>query len=233
MNSSFSLNHPGAIYPILQIVLVQNSERGKEVNRKFCPPNSSNDLCLFFCLYPSSMVSWYLGLCYSGKSGWRARLVRTGGLCPPPSQGRPSLVGPPCLPGEKVWPVKHRPLLHPSCCLHSLASGLFWEPPFFLLLLLLLPPAEVSLHTGAEKASNLVSKKLFSFWQKIHETSPILRVSLAMFEENVSKGAGIQRRISGWRIWIRMDPMYCRIHAKSQIRILEPTCSSFGDSFKE
>ena len=132
------------------------------------------------------MVSWNLGLCYSGKSGWRARLVRTGGLCPPPSQGRPSLVGPPCLPGGKVWPVKHRPLLHPSCCLHSLASGLFWEPPFFLLLLLL-PPAEVSLHTGAEKASNLVSKKLFYCGQKIHETSPILRVSLTMFEENVGK----------------------------------------------
>ena len=47
MKSSFSSNHPGAIHPILQIVLVQNCQGGKELN-KFCPPNSSNDCCLFF-----------------------------------------------------------------------------------------------------------------------------------------------------------------------------------------
>ena len=37
MNSSFSLNHPGAIHPILQIVVMQNNQRGKELN-PFCPP---------------------------------------------------------------------------------------------------------------------------------------------------------------------------------------------------
>ena len=55
MTWSFSLNHPGAIHPILQIVLVQNGQRSKEFNN-FCPPNSSDDLCLFFCLYPSSKL---------------------------------------------------------------------------------------------------------------------------------------------------------------------------------
>ena len=35
--------------------MVQNSLRGKKLN-KFCPPNRSNDLCLCFCLYPSSMA---------------------------------------------------------------------------------------------------------------------------------------------------------------------------------
>ena len=54
MNSSFSSNHPGAIHPILQFALVQNSKRGKELN-KLRSPNSCNDLCLFFCIYPSSM----------------------------------------------------------------------------------------------------------------------------------------------------------------------------------
>ena len=54
----------GWINPFLQIILVQfilflrSSQckipiRGKELN-KFCLPNSSNDLCLFFCIYPSS-----------------------------------------------------------------------------------------------------------------------------------------------------------------------------------
>ena len=54
----------GWINPFLQIILVQfilflrSSSckipiRGKELN-KFCLPNSSNDLCLFFCIYPSS-----------------------------------------------------------------------------------------------------------------------------------------------------------------------------------
>ena len=33
----------------------KKSKRGKELS-KFFPPNSSDDLCLFFCLYPSSMV---------------------------------------------------------------------------------------------------------------------------------------------------------------------------------
>ena len=38
-----------------KIVQVQNSWRGKELN-KFCPPKSSDDLCLFFCNYSSSMT---------------------------------------------------------------------------------------------------------------------------------------------------------------------------------
>ena len=64
MNSSFSPYHPGAInfFPchpgaidhFLNIFLVQNSLRGKELN-KFCPPNSNDDLCLLFCINPSSM----------------------------------------------------------------------------------------------------------------------------------------------------------------------------------
>ena len=45
----------GWIHPIIQILLVQNSQLGMELN-KLCPPNSSDDLYLFFCLYPSSMV---------------------------------------------------------------------------------------------------------------------------------------------------------------------------------
>ena len=45
----------GLIHPILQIVLLQkNSWPVKELN-KFYPPNSSDDLCLLFCIYPSSM----------------------------------------------------------------------------------------------------------------------------------------------------------------------------------
>ena len=48
--------HKGWFHPILQIFLVQNSYRGKEWNQ-FCPPSSSDDLCLLFCLYPSSMLS--------------------------------------------------------------------------------------------------------------------------------------------------------------------------------
>ena len=31
----------------------QNSQHCEELNT-FCPPNSSDDLCLFFCIYPSS-----------------------------------------------------------------------------------------------------------------------------------------------------------------------------------
>ena len=54
MNSSFSSYHPGAINPFLPVILVQNRQRGKELN-KFCPPNSSDDLYLFFCINPSSM----------------------------------------------------------------------------------------------------------------------------------------------------------------------------------
>ena len=55
MNSSYSSFCPHVIHPILKIILVQNSQRGKEMNR-FCPPNSCVDLCLLFCLYPSSVL---------------------------------------------------------------------------------------------------------------------------------------------------------------------------------
>ena len=59
MNSSFSSYHPGAIHPFLQIILFFKSSncklwRGKELNN-FFSPISSDDLCLFFCNYPSSL----------------------------------------------------------------------------------------------------------------------------------------------------------------------------------
>ena len=54
-NSTYSSNRPGAVHPIIQIFLVQNSQHGKELNQ-FCPPSSSDDLCIFFYLYPFSMV---------------------------------------------------------------------------------------------------------------------------------------------------------------------------------
>ena len=47
-NSSYNSNRP-----------VQNSQRGKELNT-FFPPNRSNNLCLFLCLYPSSLLVTYL-----------------------------------------------------------------------------------------------------------------------------------------------------------------------------
>ena len=56
MNSSFSSHHPGEIHPFLYIILLQKSCRGNELNN-FCPKNSSDDLCLLFCLNPSSMHS--------------------------------------------------------------------------------------------------------------------------------------------------------------------------------
>ena len=64
IHSSFSSYHPSAINPILYIVtvLVQNSMCGKELN-KFCPSNNSNNLCLFFCIYPSSMLGMKLDEC--------------------------------------------------------------------------------------------------------------------------------------------------------------------------
>ena len=46
----------GLIHPFLQIVLKQNSS--KEFN-KFFPPNGNDDLWLFICLYPSSMICYH------------------------------------------------------------------------------------------------------------------------------------------------------------------------------
>ena len=56
MNSSFSINRPGAIIPIFLLVLVQNSWRGKELNN-FYPPNSSDDLCLYCYVFFVCMMS--------------------------------------------------------------------------------------------------------------------------------------------------------------------------------
>ena len=52
---SFSSNHPGAIYPIFQIFLVQNSYCVKELNH-FSLLSSSDDICLLFWMYPSYMT---------------------------------------------------------------------------------------------------------------------------------------------------------------------------------
>ena len=56
----------GWIHPFLQIILMQfilffKSSLCKELN-KFCPSNSSDDICPFFCIYPSSMLDF---LCLS------------------------------------------------------------------------------------------------------------------------------------------------------------------------
>ena len=45
----------GEFIPFFKIVLGKKSWRGKEFN-KFLPSNSSDDLCILFCLYPSSML---------------------------------------------------------------------------------------------------------------------------------------------------------------------------------
>ena len=44
-----------SIHPFLQIIPVENSSCGQELNL-FRPPNSSDNLSLLFCLYPSSMA---------------------------------------------------------------------------------------------------------------------------------------------------------------------------------
>ena len=66
MNSYFSSFHPDAIYPFLYIIRVQLilffisswcKIASAERNNQFCPSNSSEELCLLFCLYPSSMCT--------------------------------------------------------------------------------------------------------------------------------------------------------------------------------
>ena len=52
---------------------MQNRWRGKELI-KFCPPNCSDDLCLFFCIYPSCMVY----LCHSPRQWCYGRSSGTG-----------------------------------------------------------------------------------------------------------------------------------------------------------
>ena len=56
-SSNFSSIHsPGSLFnTCLQIILVENSLFGKELNL-FHLPNSGDDICLLFCLYPASMV---------------------------------------------------------------------------------------------------------------------------------------------------------------------------------
>ena len=58
----FLSNHPGAVHPNIQNRPRQNSWCGKNLNT-FFPPNKSDDLWLFFCLYPSSLCTWCLLLC--------------------------------------------------------------------------------------------------------------------------------------------------------------------------
>ena len=55
------------------MVLVQNSQRSREFY-KVCPPSSSDDLCIFFGIYPSSMVLQYLVALRKDdhwRAGWR------------------------------------------------------------------------------------------------------------------------------------------------------------------
>ena len=55
MNFTRMIWRKGWSHPILQIVLVENSQRGKEL-KTFCPLNSIDDLCLVFCIYSFYMV---------------------------------------------------------------------------------------------------------------------------------------------------------------------------------
>ena len=58
MNSSYSSYGPGASHPIPHIVLVQIILFIKSsILNQFYTPSSSDDLCLLFCLYPSSTPS--------------------------------------------------------------------------------------------------------------------------------------------------------------------------------
>ena len=45
------MKNKGWIDPIRQIILVENSQCDKEMNQ-FSRPNSSDDLCLLFCINP-------------------------------------------------------------------------------------------------------------------------------------------------------------------------------------
>ena len=80
------------VHPFLQIILVENSQCGKEMIQ-FRSPSSSDDLCLRFCMYPSSMILpipqkyFIIILCAGGiRSSCRAACSRgsAGPLWPPP-----------------------------------------------------------------------------------------------------------------------------------------------------
>ena len=60
MTSSFSSNHPGAVHPILKIVLVQNSWRGKKLN-KFCPPKQQRRPFVFSSVFILLLCSLHKG----------------------------------------------------------------------------------------------------------------------------------------------------------------------------
>ena len=59
INSSFSFQSSWFNSSYNSNRLVQNNENGKEFI-KFFPPNRSDDLCLLFCLNPSSMTTHLL-----------------------------------------------------------------------------------------------------------------------------------------------------------------------------
>ena len=58
MNSSFYFKSSWCNSSYNSNRLVQNSQRGQELNQ-FCPPNRSDDICLFFGIYPSFMQRGY------------------------------------------------------------------------------------------------------------------------------------------------------------------------------
>ena len=65
----------GWIQPILWNSPSAKQFRGKEFN-KFCPPNSSDDLCIFFCIYPSSMYATPTIVCLALYRGVLCCLTR-------------------------------------------------------------------------------------------------------------------------------------------------------------
>ena len=83
MNSSFSPNHPGAIRPILQFVLVQNSCLGKELN-KCCPPNSSDDLFIpFLSVFTLLLYAVNAPSCYRFLTSKNTTTAQNPSLPPP------------------------------------------------------------------------------------------------------------------------------------------------------
>ena len=100
-NSSFSSNHPVAV---LKIVLMQNSQLGKEFN-KFCPSNSSDDLCLFFWISsldgPNTERQWkhVLRVC---RIKWRMELIRLSACVDLADNLRIILAGN-CMAGDAPW----------------------------------------------------------------------------------------------------------------------------------
>ena len=116
-----------------KIVVVHKGERGKELHN-FCPPNNSNDLCLFFCPFPSS-VCIVLYICGVFSRQFELPLVwRAGGgeqLPPAPHlhgglllllllQGLPQHHG--HLPGSPPPQAPHHPAPRPAGELQQLPA---------------------------------------------------------------------------------------------------------------